>query len=67
VAVDIVKPYEEVALRVAADDAAPVSLDLTFRARTAAHGLRVGTAIYEITGAHHHRCFSEPRREDLPV
>jgi hypothetical protein len=43
VAIDIVKPYEEVALRVAADAAVPVSLDLTFRARTAAHGLRRGT------------------------
>jgi hypothetical protein len=28
---------------------------------------RQGTAIYELTGAHHHRYFPVPRAEDLPV
>ena len=42
VAIEIVEPYKTVKLRVDAA-AAPVGLDLTFRARTRAYGLRRGT------------------------
>lgn len=41
--VEIVEPYETVRLRVEPAAEAPVSLDLEFRARTPAHGLRRGT------------------------
>ena len=43
VTIDIAEPYKRVHLIVEPDSAAPVSLDLTFTARTAAHGLRRGT------------------------
>jgi len=43
VRIDIVEPYRTVRLHVADDPAAPVALDLEFRARTAACGLRRGT------------------------
>ena len=43
VKIDMVEPFKTVKLDVADDPAAPVSLDLTFTARTAAYGLRRGT------------------------
>ncbi len=43
VSVDIAEPFRRVELHVAPDPAAPVSLDLTFTARTSAYGLRRGT------------------------
>jgi hypothetical protein len=43
VTIDIVEPYRTVHLQVAEDASAAVALDLTFVARTAAHGLRRGT------------------------
>jgi hypothetical protein len=43
VKIDIVEPYKTVRLHVAEDAAAPVSLDLTFTARTEPYGLRRGT------------------------
>jgi hypothetical protein len=43
VTIDIVEPYKTVKLDVAAGDATPVALDLTFTARTPAYGLRRGT------------------------
>ena len=42
VAIEIVEPFQTIKLRVDAA-AAPLGLDLTFRARTAAYGLRRGT------------------------
>jgi hypothetical protein len=41
--IEIVEPYRSARLRVSPDPAAPVSLDLSFSARTAAYGLRRGT------------------------
>ena len=41
--IEVVRPYEEVRLRVDEHPSAPYSLDVTFRARTPAHGLRRGT------------------------
>jgi len=43
VAIEIVEPFRTVRLVVEPDPAAPLSLDLTFSARTAAYGLRRGT------------------------
>jgi hypothetical protein len=43
VTVEVTEPLKTVHLRVSPDAEAPVSLDLTFRARTAAHALRRGT------------------------
>lgn len=43
VKIDMVEPYKTVKLDVAPDPMAPVALDLTFTARTPAHGLRRGT------------------------
>jgi hypothetical protein len=43
VSVDITEPFRTVELRVDPDPAAPLSLDITFRARGAAYGLRRGT------------------------
>lgn len=43
VRVDVAEPFKRVELHVAPDPAAPVSLDLTFTARTAAYALRRGT------------------------
>jgi hypothetical protein len=41
--VDIAEPFKRIELHVAEDPAAPVSLDITFTARTPAYGLRRGT------------------------
>ena len=46
VAIDIEEPYQRVHLKVDEHPAAPVSLDLTFTARTPAYGLRRGTMKY---------------------
>jgi len=43
VRIDITEPFKTVELHVDEDPAAPVALDLTFTARTRAHGLRRGT------------------------
>jgi len=43
VEIDIVEPFKTIRLHVAEDPAAPVAVDLTFEARTAAYGLRRGT------------------------
>lgn len=43
VTIDITEPFRTVELKVEATPAAPVALDLTFQARTAAHALRRGT------------------------
>lgn len=43
VSVQMLEPFKTVKLDVVADPAAPVSLDLTFTARTPAYGLRRGT------------------------
>jgi hypothetical protein len=43
VSIDIIEPFKQVRLRVEESSETPVSLDLTFSARTAAYGLRRGT------------------------
>jgi len=46
VTVEVVEPFRTVRLAVASTPEAPVGLDLTFQARTAAHALRRGTMRY---------------------